>query len=102
MFTEQDMVDINKLISLLKQVIIYLQESGCGELSYKGLNKSINILENKAINGMGNIYFHIMGDFRMMADRGQYGEEHIDTLMTEIYHIIMNNLLFRNQRGKTK
>ncbi|NDK99729.1 hypothetical protein [Photorhabdus bodei] len=93
MSINKDMIEIARLISLLKQVVTYLKESGNGESSYAYLIKSINILENKASNGMKNLYKYIMNDFRMMGDRGQYGED-IDPITDEIYAIISNNPLF--------
>ncbi|WP_434524328.1 hypothetical protein [Photorhabdus asymbiotica] len=93
MSKNKDMVEVARLIFLLEQVVTYLKESGNGESSYAYLIKSINILESRTSNGMKNLYKYIMSDFRMMRDRGQYGED-IDPTTDEIYTIISNNPLF--------
>ncbi|WP_350307560.1 hypothetical protein [Photorhabdus viridis] len=95
MLINKDMIEIARLIFLLEQVVTYLKKSGNGESSYAYLIKSINILESKASNGMKNLYKYIMNDFRMMGDRGQYGED-IDPITDEIFTIISNNPLFNN------
>lgn len=92
-FTERDKRDIAMLITLLNEVIDYLKKDGCGEGAYALLKKSINTLENKEVNGFLNLRKHISSDFRMMADRGQYGED-IDPITDEIYRIIKSNALF--------
>ncbi|MDC9597782.1 hypothetical protein [Xenorhabdus anantnagensis] len=94
MLESKDIHDIDRLITLLKSVIIYLKQLGYEETFCPDLKKSINILENKSINGMGNLHDYIMGEFRMMADRGQYGEEYIDSLTNEISMIVSENSLF--------
>lgn len=94
-FSEQDLVDIERLIFLLENTIVYLKGEGCVRESYGALEKSINILKNKDFNGMRKVGSYIMSDFRMMTDRGQYGEN-IDDLTNEVIHILRSNELFSN------
>ncbi|RYC44265.1 hypothetical protein CTN06_00085 [Pectobacterium zantedeschiae] len=85
------MDDMNKLIILLDQVIIYLKNDGCSESAYSCLRKAVNILENRDVNRMCNISKNIMSDFRMMADRGQYGGN-IDLITDKVCAILKKPL----------
>ncbi|MFJ5334942.1 hypothetical protein GMW71_17625 [Pectobacterium brasiliense] len=91
MLTDNDMDDMNKLIILLEQVILYLKNDGSSESAYSCLRKAVNILESRDVNGMCNVSKNIMSDFRMMADRGQYGGA-IDLITDEICSILKNPL----------
>ncbi|KAA5970322.1 MULTISPECIES: hypothetical protein [unclassified Pantoea] len=94
MLTENDMQDISRLIDLLNKVIAYAVENEGNDLRYKGILKSLRILEGNQRNGLPNLYNHIMGDFRMMVDRGLYGDQYIDEITNEVYKIIKSNSLF--------
>ncbi|KHN51653.1 hypothetical protein OI70_20985 [Dickeya fangzhongdai] len=94
MLTENDMQDISRLIELLNKVIEYVVEKEGGDSLCKGILKSIRILEGKQRNGFPNLYNYIMDDFRMMVDRGYYGEQRIDEITDEVCKIIDSNSLF--------
>lgn len=94
MLTENDMQDISRLIDLLNKVIAYAVENEGNDLHYKGILKSLRILEGNQRNGLPNLYNHIMGDFRMMVDRVLYGDQYIDEITNEVYKIIKSNSLF--------
>lgn len=94
-FSEKDFVDIQRLIFLLENTIGYLKDDGSARGSYAALEKAINILKNKDFNGMRKVGSHIMSDFRMMVDRGQYGDN-IDEITNEVIHILRSNDLFSN------
>jgi len=98
LLNERDMVDVGRLILLLKAIISYLKNDGSGEGSYAYLRKAINILENKSINGMANINMYVMSDLRMMFDRGQYGDD-IDIITNEVTSIIKKNPLFDKEKS---
>ncbi|MGM3160700.1 hypothetical protein ACS25C_07935 [Dickeya undicola] len=94
MLTENDMQDISRLIELLNKVIAYVVENEGNDLRCKGILKSLRILEGNQRNGLPNLYNHIMGDFRMMVDRGLYGDQYIDEITNEVCKIINSNSLF--------
>ncbi|OOC15405.1 hypothetical protein BM451_01320 [Dickeya dadantii] len=94
MLTENDMQDISKLMELLNKVIAYVVENEGNDLRCKGILKSLRILEGNQRNGFPNLYNHIMSDFRMMVDRGLYGDQHIDEITNEVCKIIDSNSLF--------
>ncbi|MGM3190698.1 hypothetical protein ACS25B_07115 [Dickeya dadantii subsp. dieffenbachiae] len=94
MLTENDMQDISRLIELLNKVIAYVVENEGNDLRCKGILKSLRILEGNQRNGLSNLYNHIMGDFRMMVDRGLYGDQYIDEITNEVCKIIKSNSLF--------
>ncbi|WJY13394.1 hypothetical protein PCO82_12445 [Pectobacteriaceae bacterium CE90] len=94
MLTENDMQDISRLIVLLKKVIEYVVENEGSDSLCKGLLKSLRILEGNQRNGFQNLYNHIMSDFRMMVDRGLYGDQRIDEITNEVCKIIKSNSLF--------
>ncbi|KHS65813.1 hypothetical protein V6M93_21350 [Pectobacterium brasiliense] len=94
MLTENDMQDISRLIALLNKVIEYVVEKEGRDSLCKGILKSLRILESKQRNGFPNLYNYIMDDFRMMVDRGYYGEQRIDEITNEVCEIIDSNALF--------
>ncbi|MBA0207164.1 hypothetical protein [Pectobacterium aroidearum] len=94
MLTENDMQDISRLIELLNKVIEYVVENEGSGVLCKGTLKSLRILEGNQRNGFSNLYNYIMSDFRMMVDRGLYGEQHIDEITNEVCKIIKSNALF--------
>ncbi|MCA6999066.1 MULTISPECIES: hypothetical protein [Dickeya] len=94
MLTENDVQDISRLINLLNKVIEYVVEEEGSDLCCKGILKSLRILEGKQRNGFPNLYNYIMDDFRMMVERGLYGEQRIDTIKNEVCKIIDSNSLF--------
>jgi len=93
LLTDKDMSDIERLITLLKQVVNYLINDGSEEVFYSSIEKSLNILINKEKSGFHNVSSYIMSDFRMMGDRGQYGGG-IDAITNEICRILKSNALF--------
>lgn len=96
MLTENDMQDISRLIELLKKVIEYVVEKEGSDSLCKDILKSLRILEGKQRNGFPNLYNYIMSDFRMMDDRGYYGEQRIDEITNEVCKIIdSNSLLYK-------
>ncbi|MBN3123387.1 hypothetical protein [Pectobacterium brasiliense] len=94
MLTENDMQDISRLIELLNEVIEYVVENEGSDWCCKGILKSLRILEGNQRNGFPNLYNHIMGDFRMMVDRGLYGDQQIDEITNGVCKIINENGLF--------
>lgn len=93
LLSEKDIVDIERLITLLNDVIDYLINDGSKETCYTDLTKSLRILKNRETTGLSNVSKYIMSDFRMMIDRGQYGGE-IDVITDEICQIIKLNPMF--------
>lgn len=94
MLTENDIKDISRLIELLNKVIDYVVEKEGGKFFCKEIIKSLRILKDKKYNGFSNLHYHIIGDFRMMVDRGLYGEQQIDKVTDEVCGIIKSNRLF--------
>lgn len=93
MLSDKDVVDIERLITLLNDVIDYLINDGSKETYYIDLAKSLRILKNREATGLHNVSKYIMSDFRMMIDRGHYGGD-IDVITDEICQIIKLNPLF--------
>ncbi|WP_038913917.1 hypothetical protein [Dickeya zeae] len=92
--TDSNMQDVSRLIVLLNKIIECVVKIEGRTASFAGITKSIRILNERQLNGFSNLHWYITSDFRMMVERGIYGEVELDQLTDEAYKIIEMNKIF--------
>lgn len=86
---------VEELLVIVKAMIEHLSGEDKPRVQYEYLEKVMNILSNKSINGFKNVKRHLFMNFRVIRDNF-FDDEYLSDLMNDSYLIASSNTLFNS------